>query len=267
MTIWELAPAQQWWARFADFGSSQILSGTRIGDFSLSNTINAFGCHSAHLFRREDVPLERFGMLGGRRFHAPADFAHALQLAAGRDVAYTHESTVHIRVHEGQSHGLKASALQLITTMEWLDIVLSAPSLGYLSEARDRVSALKKIAVLLTRLVQLGEPGDDAARVAHGLTRIAAAFQDLNDATLETEERDGRLTAALDWPAVSPLRRLLAQRTQEGNPVQDDLVLLVDSDMLAVSTVLGQVEATLREHGRTLESARVGIETLPPLLT
>jgi glycosyltransferase involved in cell wall biosynthesis len=267
MTIWDLAPAQQWWARYADFGSSQILSGTRIGDFSLTNTINAFGCHSAHLFRREDVPLERFGMLNGRRFHAPADFAHALQLAAGRDVAYTHESTVHIRVHEGQSHGLKAAALQLITTMEWLDIVLSAPSLGYLSDPRDRVSALKKVAVLLARLEQLEEPGDDAGRVAHGLARIAAALQDLNEASLQMEERGGRLTAPLDWPAVSHLRRLLAQWTRDGNPSQDELVLLVDSDMLAVSTVLGQVEATLREHGRSLESARVGIEAMPPLLT
>jgi glycosyltransferase involved in cell wall biosynthesis len=228
--------------------TSGILSGTDVGDLSLVHTKNAFGCPSAHLFRRADVDAATFGMLARRRYRVAGDVAYCLALSAGRQVAYTAEGVVRIRVHDGQDYA--DPALRATDALDWLDLITVAPDFGFLADPGLRRRALTTATHRLVTLPELGATGDLARQVADGLVRAGGQLRVLSEAPLALVADDDRVIVEPDWASPAALREVVAMWIAEAAGMsQDELVLLVDPNMHAVDGALAQLETLLAELG------------------
>lgn len=241
-------PLVAWWRSVTDLGATQTLDGYALGDYCLRETVNAFGLPTSHMYRRADVDLATNGMVGGRRYNVLGDVAYSLQLAAGRKVAWTADSTVWIRIHDGQESSLPTTNVQ--GALDWLDLVLAAPALGYLANPAARSLAVRKAALGLAGLPELNTDPDITFRVADALDRAAGHMQAMSDMSLPLVSQDGRLVARPDWTSTPPLRRLLRQWADEAHTVaENELVLLVDPNMFELDGIVNRVESLLDELG------------------
>jgi hypothetical protein len=249
LSLAELKPDFKWWMDFSNLGNeSRLIPGFDIGNYCMMNTINAFGCPSAHLFRRAELDPVTSGMIGGRRYSSAGDVAYCLQLAAGRTVAYIAEKTVVLRMHNGQESA--NPTVQAATALEWLDLVQHTRELGYLADDSDRVKALRKVGFLLANQLEPGATDETARRVAEGLGIAATALRELGRATLPVQSRGGKLVATPDWTSTRPLLDLFESWARNAHTMpEDELVLEVDANMFALDRVVGQVEHALNELG------------------
>lgn len=240
-------PIVAWWRTVTDLGRNRVVSGFDLGNFCLRATVNAFGLPSSQMFRRSDVDFRTIGMLGGRRYQVLGDIACSLQLAAGRKVAYVADSTVWIRIHDGAESSLPTT--NATGAVDWLDLIMSAPDLGYLANKAERLLALRKAALDLSYL-----PEDGNASTSHlvgdSIIRASAAIAELCETSMPLMPRERRLVVEPDWTSTPPLRNLLRQWAAQAHTLdQDELVLIVDPNMFSLETVVERVGTLLAELG------------------
>ena len=265
LALAELKPDFKWWMDFSYLGNeSRLVPGFELGDYCMIHTINAFGCPSAHLFRRADLDPATSGMVGGRRYSSAGDVAYCLQLAADRKVAYVAEKTVVLRMHDGQESA--NPTVQAVTALEWLDLIQHTRDLGFLADDKDRVKALRKVAFLLANQLELGATDEMARRVAEGLGVAATALRELGRPTLPVQSRGGKLVATPDWTSPRPLLDLVESWARNAHTMpEDELVLEVDANMFALDRVVNQVQHVLDELGLDPETVPdITIEPISP---
>lgn len=249
LTKLELKPDFRWWMDYSYLGNeTTLLEGYDLGNYSMLNTINAFGVPSAHLFRRTEFSLVEDGMMGGRRFLSIGDVAYCLQLVAGRKVAYTAESCVELRMHDGQESA--RPEVQGRTALEWLHVIRHTEHLGYLADRRERIKALQKVAFLLCNQLECGGTGENVRRVAEGLADAASTLRELGAAPVPTQSRGDRLVATPDWTCLRPVRDLLELWARDAHAMPErELVLLVDPNTFSIPAIVGTVTDLLADLG------------------
>jgi glycosyltransferase involved in cell wall biosynthesis len=249
LTKLELKPDFKWWMDYSYLGNeSTLLEGFDLGNYSMVNTINAFGVPSVHMFRRSEYSLVTDGWMAGRRFTAVGDVGYCLQLAAGRKVAYIAESSVMLRMHDGQETA--KPEIRAINAMEWLHLIEHTKDLGYLADKRERIKAVQKVAFLLANQLECGGTGENVRRVAEGLAHAAEVLRELGEPVLPVQSRDGRLVATPDWSSPRPVRDLLERWARDAHRMPEhELALLVDPNLLDVDAVAGTVTDMLLELG------------------
>jgi hypothetical protein len=257
-------PLVSWWRSATDLGKTRTVEGYHLGNYCLRATINAFGLPSSHMFRRRDIDLETIGMVGGRRYQILGDVAYSLQLAAGRRVHYSADSTVWIRIHDGamSSQGFTNAT----GALDWLDLILAAPDLGYLAEGPERALAIRKAALDLAALPEVTGGDDLTYRVADGITRASHELQRMCSNTVPLDVQQDRLIARPDWTSTPPLRELIRSWALEAHTLaENELVLLVDPNMFALDAAISRVESILGELGLSTDSVPdITIETTAP---
>ena len=149
---------------------SALLAGRELGNFVLVNSMNLIGEPTTVMFRRSAFVPEAGALFrwDGRDYHCLADVSVWLRLLSRGLAYYGAGALSEFRVHGGQEQRKEGVRLSCLT--EWLGLVRSARSLGFLAPPTLHRAALSSVRMRVEAWKR--EPGID------GLTRqVLAGFE------------------------------------------------------------------------------------------
>jgi hypothetical protein len=125
----------------APVASSGPLDGRDFGNLLLEQQVNLIGEPSTVMFRRADVDPETFFSVRGMRYAALVDFVLWLNLLTRGRCYYTVEPLSCYRQHEQQMG--QEGRVVVIDKIEWLQLLVDVPALGYLQDPHQEARALR----------------------------------------------------------------------------------------------------------------------------
>jgi hypothetical protein len=119
--------------------TSGRIEGKALGNLLLEKQVNLVGEPSTVMFRKSDVVPEEAFCLAGQRYSALVDMAMWINLFARGDCYYEVDALSCYRQH-GRQLG---AAMQMVDRIEWMQLLIDAPSLGYLTDPAQEARALQ----------------------------------------------------------------------------------------------------------------------------
>lgn len=146
-----------------------VINGHELGNAVLESGVNLVGEPSTVMFRRSDVEPSLAFTVRGARYGALVDMALWMNLLSIGNCAYDIEPLSCYRQH-GDQLGV-ADGVQIIDRLEWVQLLLDVPTLGFL---RDRDQEART----LTRRLRdvMAQAIDTPANGMHDLLTAAAAL-------------------------------------------------------------------------------------------
>ena len=119
--------------------ASSRIDGKILGNELLERQVNLVGEPSTVMFRKAEVVPEEAFCLGGKRYSALVDMALWINLLARGDCYYEVDALSCYRQHDRQL----GAAMQMVDRIEWMRLLIDAPSLGYLTDPAQEARALQ----------------------------------------------------------------------------------------------------------------------------
>lgn len=119
---------------------TSVIDGHELGNTLLERQVNLVGEPSTVMFRRSDVDPDDMFVLRGARYGTLVDMVLWIKLLSRGGCHYVTEPLSCYRQHDEQL-GV-ASGSQIADRMEWMQLLLDAPLLGYLQDPDQEARAL-----------------------------------------------------------------------------------------------------------------------------
>jgi hypothetical protein len=158
--------------------SSGRLDGTALANRLLETQANLIGEPTTAMFRREDVDPTTMCCLRGLRYGALVDMVLWLKLLAAGDCYYQVEPQSCYRVHTGQM--AQATGMPLVDRWEWIQLLLDAPTLGFLTDPGQEARALQRRITDMLANAPLADVSTSLGSVTDALVRALARLGELH---------------------------------------------------------------------------------------
>jgi hypothetical protein len=162
----------------APVASSGRLDGKTLANRLLETQANLIGEPTTAMFRRGDVDPTTMCCLRGLRYAALVDMVLWLKLLATGDCYYEVEPQSCYRRHTGQM--AQATGMPLVDRWEWIQLLLDAPSLGYLTDPGQEARALQRRITDMLANAPLADVSTSLSSVTDALVRALARLGELH---------------------------------------------------------------------------------------
>lgn len=158
--------------------SSGRLEGRAFGNHLLEMQVNLIGEPTTAMFRRRDVDPSTMCCLRGLRYAALVDMVLWIKLLAKGDCYYEIAPQSCYRLHTGQM--ARATGMPLVDRWEWIQLLLDAPSLGYLADPGQEARALHRRMTDMLANAPLADVSASLSSITDALVRAVARLGELH---------------------------------------------------------------------------------------
>jgi hypothetical protein len=234
-----------------------IIDGRELGNTLLERQVNLVGEPSTAMFRRADVNPDDMFVFRGTRYGTLVDMVLWIQLLSRGACHYITEPLSCYRQHDGQL-GV-ASGSQIADRLEWMQLLLDAPLLGFLQDPDQEARALHH-RIMDTMAQGVSDPTAGQQLLLQQVTRIIDRLTELHRqrrplAGVEAEQARVRIAGSPEAIADQ-----VALTRQNGHiplprPAEPSPVVAASPSESPTGDTEGpeEVQAALAANDRTLE--------------